>query len=707
MDRKKLVIALAGNPNAGKTTIFNNITGSRQHVGNYPGVTVEKKEGKIKFEEYDITFIDLPGTYGLSAYSPDELVSRNVIINEKPDLIINIVDASNLERNLYLTSQLKELEVPLLLVLNMADVAEQSGKIDYALLEKLLGIPIIRSVGSKNEGTGQILKEAIKIVEKKRVLPERIIRYRHEIEDELIRLQGIMTGSGQKTLETAASSGDGLHAAPVYPTRWLLVKLLENDQEMKRIIEAVNSKIMAEVNKSRSSIEKMIGDDLETCLVEDRYAFIRGVCHEACRANTMDRLTVTEKIDKVLLNRVLGIPIFLGIMWLLFQLTFTLAAPPMNWVETGITALGGWVQAHMAEGLLSSLFVNGIIGGVGGVLVFLPNIVLLFLGIALLESTGYMARAAFVMDGVMHRAGLHGKSFVPMLIGFGCSVPAIMATRTLENPRDRLVTMLVTPLMSCGARLPVYTLLIAAFFNPRIGGNVLFSLYLTGIVLAIVMAKVFRTFLLPGETEPFVMELPIYRMPTLKYLLIHMWERTWLYMKKAGTIILALSILMWGLFTFPMTDTQGREYTNSETQLESSYAGKVGKAVEPLIKPLGFDWKTGVALVAGLGAKEVVVSTMGTLYSIADSDALAEEEGTAVKGFAQKVKEQSGFTPLTAYILMLFTLIYVPCLTTIAVLKRETNSWKWPLFTVGYTVVLAWVISFAAYRAGLWLGIGV
>lgn len=707
MERKRLVIALAGNPNAGKTTIFNNITGSRQHVGNYPGVTVEKKEGKIKYEDYEITVVDLPGTYGLSAYSPDELVSRNVIIEERPDLIINIVDASNLERNLYLTSQLKELEVPLLLVLNMADVAEQSSKIDYTLLEKLLGIPTIRSVGSKNEGTGEILKEAIKIVEKKRVLPERTVHYRHEIEDELVRLQGFMTGDGQKTLEIAASSGAGSHTAQAYPTRWLAVKLLENDQEIIKIVTSVNPKLLPEVKKSRESIQKMIGDDPETCLVEDRYAFTRGVCYEACKAKTANRLSVTEKVDKILLNRVLGIPIFLGIMWLLFQLTFTLGAPPMDWIDAGVSALGEWVQANMAEGLLRSLLVDGVIGGVGGVLVFLPNIVLLFLGIALLESTGYMARAAFVMDSIMHRAGLHGKSFVPMLIGFGCSVPAIMATRTLENPRDRLVTMLVTPLMSCGARLPVYTLLIAAFFNPQAGGNVLFSLYLIGIILAILMARVFRTFLLPGDTEPFVMELPIYRMPTLKYLLIHMWERTWLYLQKAGTIILAMSILMWGLFTFPMTDAQGKDFASPAAQLENSYAGKMGKAVEPVIRPLGFDWKTGVALVSGLGAKEVVVSTMGTLYSIEDGDALAEEEDSAVKGFAQRVKEQSGFTPLVAYILMLFSLIYVPCLATIAVIKRETNGWKWPLFTVGYTIALAWAVSFVVYRAGLWLGIGV
>ena len=706
MEQKKLVIALAGNPNAGKTTIFNNITGSRQHVGNYPGVTVEKKVGKVKYAGYEITVIDLPGTYGLSGYSPDELVSRDAIIKEKPNLIVNVVDASNLERNLYLTSQLKELEVPLLLVLNMADVAEQNNKIDYDLLEVLLGIPAIRSIGSKNEGTDEIMREVVKIIENKRKLPERIVRYRHEIEDELLYLQKFLVSGGQKELEIAASEESGDHALQVYPVRWLVIKLLEDDQEIIKLIEAVQPGIMPEVLKSRERIQNMIGDDPETCLVEDRYAFIRGVYHEAYKANTLDRLSVTEKVDKILLNRVLGIPIFLGIMWLLFQLTFTLGAIPMEWIENGATALGQWVQANMTEGLLSSLVVDGIIGGVGGVLVFLPNIILLFLGIALLESTGYMSRAAFVMDSIMHRAGLHGKSFVPMLIGFGCTVPAIMATRTLENPRDRLVTMLVTPLMSCGARLPVYTLLIAAFFSPQAGGNILFSLYLIGIILAIVMARIFRTFILPGDTEPFVMELPIYRLPTLKYLLIHMWERTWLYIKQAGTIILAMSIIMWGLFTFPLNSAPNDMDHQAASQIESSYAGRVGKAIEPLIKPLGFDWKTGVALISGLGAKEIVVSTMGTLYSIEDSSAL-EKDGKTINKFAQRVKEQSGFTPLVAYVLMLFTLIYVPCLATIAVIKRETNTWKWPIFTVVYTIALAWIVSFTVYRAGLFLGIGV
>jgi ferrous iron transport protein B len=708
MNKKNLVIALAGNPNSGKTTIFNNLTGSRQHVGNYSGVTVEKKAGQVKYGDFNITVIDLPGTYGLSAYSPDEVVARNVLIEEKPDLIVNIVDASNLERNLYLTTQLKELEIPMLLVLNMADVVEQGeNKIDYTLLSQLLGVPTVRAVGSKNEGTKEILAEAIECIEHQSTLLDRQVHYRHEIEDELVRLQNMLANEGDTFLEIAAGSENAAGAGTIYPVRWVAIKLLEKDLEIMKRVEFLenNNSLEFEIEKSRQRIKNVISDDPEILMIEDRYAFIRGVYREVFQASILDRLSVTEKIDNILLNRVLGIPLFLGTMWLLFQLTFTLGALPMEWIDTGVSALGEWVRANMAEGLLSSLLVEGIIGGVGGVLVFLPNILLLFLGIALLEGTGYMARAAFVMDKVMHRAGLHGKSFVPMLIGFGCGVPAIMATRTLENPRDRLVTILVTPLMSCGARLPVYTLLIAAFFSPQMGGNILFSLYLMGIVLAIIMARVFRTFILPGEAEPFVMELPIYRMPTLKNIAIHMWERTWLYIQKAGTIILAMSILMWGLFTFPGVDKHGEPYINTSAQLENSYAGRMGKAIEPIISPLGFDWKAGVALISGLGAKEVVVSTMGTLYNMEDNDALASEEESSVKTFAEKAREQSGFTPLVAYVLMVFTLIYVPCFAVIAVIKRETNGWKWPAFTVGYTLVLAWLVSFVVHRAGLWLGI--
>lgn len=464
---------------------------------------------------------------------------------------------------------------------------------------------------------------------------------------------------------------------------------------------------MAQVEKGRQHLLQQHGIDPEMAIVDGRYAFVRGACRETVKYSPENKVDVTEKIDHVLLNRVLGLPIFLALIWLLFQITFTLGAHPIEWIDAGFSWLGGVWGNALPDGLIKSLLVDGVIGGVGGVIVFLPNILLLFLGIAILEGTGYMARAAFVMDKLMHRMGLHGKSFIPMILGFGCSVPAIMATRTLENEKDRLVTMLVIPLMSCGARLPVYALLIAAFFDPGIAGNVMFSIYLVGIILAILMAKVLRTWVLPGESEPFVMELPAYRLPTLKSILVQMWERTWLYLKKAGTIILAASIIVWTIFTFPQVDSQGQPYANPTVQLAQSYAGRAGQIIEPLVRPLGFDWKTGVALVAGFAAKEVVVSTLGTLYSIDNTDSLTENNEEAAGGFAERAREQSGYTPLTAYILMLFVLIYVPCLATVATVRRETNGWKWPLFLIGYTLTLAWVVSFSVYRVGLLLGIGV
>lgn len=703
---RSITIVLAGNPNSGKTTIFNNLTGARQHVGNYPGVTVERKEGRLKYKNYDINVIDLPGTYSLTAYSPDEVVARNVIIEEKPDVVVNIVDASNLERNLYLTTQLKELGVPMVVALNMADMAEAQGlRFDYQVLSQLLGVSLVRTVGTKNEGTGELLEAVTKIVEGKIDLIEKPVKYSNEVEEQIANILEIIEKSTTSDNEVAASS-DLIGSKNSYLNRWVAIKLLENDKDVIEKVESqVGESLLNQVKKSQEHLKNIVGEDPELLVVDGRYAFIRGVCQESLTFTHKDRISWTEKVDKVLLNRVLGLPIFLGIMWLLFQLIFTLGGPPMDWIDAGISSFGDWISIYIPEGLLRSLIVDGIIGGIGGVIIFLPNILLLFLGIAFLEDTGYMARAAFVMDKIMHRVGLHGKSFIPLLIGFGCTVPALMATRTLENKRDRLVTMLVAPLMSCGARLPVYTLLIAAFFHESVAGNVLFSIYFVGIILAIIMAKVFKTWLLPGDSEPFVMELPIYRLPTVKSILLHMWERTWLYLKKAGTVILAASVVMWMLFAFPMVDSQGHDFESASVQLEQSYAGKIGKAIEPVIKPLGFDWQTGVALIAGFAAKEVVISTMGTLYSIEDDDGLLEEKST-VKSFADRAREKSGFTPLVAYVMMLFTLIYVPCMATVAVMKRETNSWKWPLFMIGYTCTLAWIVCFIVYRGGLLLGIG-
>lgn len=705
MKSKQLTIALAGNPNSGKTTLFNSMTGARQHVGNYPGVTVEKKEGYLKHNGYNVKIIDLPGTYGLTAFSPDELVARNVLIEEELDLIVNVVDASNLERNLYLAMQLKELEIPMVLAVNMADYAEANGiYINYDLLAQLTGIPVVRVVATKGEGINELLDLMTKGGH--RNVSAKSVRYGLEIEEAITRLEKSI-GSGLEVAATSTAKGDQVSVK--YPNRWLAIKLLENDKEVIEKVKSISNTegLLKQAYTEQSYFRTNLNDDLENLIAEGRYAYIRGVTQEAVRTVKLDKVSMTEKIDKVLLNRFTGLPIFLFIMWALFQLTFAIGNPIIGWLEELVAIAAEAAAANLPEGLLSSLIADGIIGGVGGVVVFLPVILLLFLGIAILEASGYMSRAAFLMDKIMHKVGLHGKSFVPMLIGFGCSIPAIMATRTLENPKDRLVTMLITPLMSCGAKLPVYTLLIAAFFPREIAGNILFSIYIIGIVLALVMAKVFRTWLVPGESEPFVMELPVYRSPKIKSVLVQMWERAWLYLKKAGTIILAFSIVIWALFTFPMVDSNGQPYANVTEQMENSYAGTLGKAVAPAIAPLGFDWRTGVALIAGFAAKEIVVSTMGTLYSMAETDALVEGDAEQARTFAEMTRTKSGYTPLTAYVLMLFTLIYVPCMATVAIIKRETNGWKWPAFTVAYTLSLAWIVSFVVYQGGMLLGIGV
>ncbi len=700
--KTKLTVALAGNPNAGKTTIFNNLTGSRQHVGNYPGVTVEKKEGRLEYKDYDITIIDLPGTYSLTSFSPEEVIARNVLLEEDIDVVVHVVDATNAERHMNLTAQLIELGLPLVVALNVMDMAQERGiSFDIPLLSQLLGAPVVPVVGTKNEGITALFEAVITTAEGRTGLYSKVVKYAPEVEEEITLIQAMLPE------ELGVAKGGRKQTGSEALKRWFAIKLLERDKNVLLHLKTLadHDKILNQVDKSGRHLQQH-GHDYEMAIVNGRYSYIRGAIRETQRISAVNKVDLTEMIDRVLLNRVLGLPIFLCLIWLLFQITFTVGASPMDWIGKGFGILAGWIDQLLPDGLFRSLVVDGIIGGVGGVIVFLPNILLLFLGIAILEGTGYMARAAFVMDKLMHKVGLHGKSFIPMVLGFGCSVPAIMATRTLENERDRLVTMLVIPLMSCSARLPVYTLLTAAFFDPQAAGTVMFSIYLVGILLAVIVAKILRACVLPGESEPFVMELPAYRLPTFKSVLIQMWERTWLYLKKAGTIILAASVIMWTLFTFPQADQQGRPFINHTVQMEQSYAGRVGQAIEPLVRPLGFDWKTGVALVAGFAAKEVVVSTMGTLYSIEDSDALAENTPGAAGGFAERAREQSAFTPLIAYVLMLFVLIYVPCLATVAVLHRETNGWKWPLFMTGYTLTLAWVVSFVVYRVGLLLGIG-
>ena len=668
--KNRISVALAGNPNSGKTTVFNHMTGARQHVGNWPGVTVEKKEGSCKYQDTEMQVVDLPGTYSLTAYSLEEVVARDYVVEEKPDVVVDIVDASNLERNLYLTTQFMELDANLVIALNMIDVAESRGMdIDADKLSKLFGVPVIPMVASKGKGTEELFEaivETAKQGESRNCC--RQVTYGRELEEELTKLEGVLNYLNDDEFKAK------------YSSRWIALKLLENDE---RVIESVNSvengkRLIDEAQKSDKHIQDVFEDDAESMIVDRRYGFISGAATEAVHRTAEERHTRSDRIDQVLTNRLIGIPLFLIMMWLTFQLTFKVGVYPMDWIDAGVGWLSELLSGRMADTWYRSLLVDGIIGGVGGVIIFLPNIFILFFVISILEDSGYMARAAFIMDRLMHKLGLHGKSFIPMLMGFGCNVPAIMATRTLESRKDRILTILLNPLMSCSARLPVYTLLTAAFF-PNRAGTVIFSLYLIGIVLAVLMGKLFRRFLLPGKAAPFVMELPPYRIPTLKGTMIHMWERGSMFLRKAGTIILVGAIMVWALGTFPW----GVEYAS-----EDSYAGKLGHAIEPVVRPFGADWRGGVALFFGFIAKEIVVGTFGVLYGT------GEDEETLT------TKLQTAMTPLAAYAFMIVTLIYVPCVATIAAIKKETNSWRWTLFSVGYGLVLAWILATLIYQVG-------
>jgi len=712
--KSKITAALAGNPNSGKTTIFNNLTGARQHVGNYPGVTVERKEGFSQYKEYEILVVDLPGTYSLTAYSAEELVARNFIVDEKPDVVVDIIDSSNLERNLYLAVQLMETGIPLVLAFNMSDEAHARGyEFDIERFSQFFNAPVVKTVGHKGEGIDELMERIAAVASLRKGSREQlVVNYGAELEEEITKI-------GSMLVEHFPSTDR-------YGARWLALKLLENDRDIR---EKVNSgEINGQVEKSAARIEKMLGEHPETIIAGGRYGFISGACQEAVRSTIEIRHTLSDKIDSVITNRVLGIPIFLGLMYLVFSLTFTLGDPPMGWIEGLFKWLGDVVTGWWPEGsesLLKSLLADGIIGGVGGVIVFLPNILLLFFAIAILEDSGYMARAAFIMDRLMHKIGLHGKSFIPMLVGFGCSVPAIMATRTLENRRDRLVTMLVVPLMSCGARLPIYALIIPAFFPQAWHAPMLWIIYVIGILLAILSAKVLRSTIFRGESIPFVMELPPYRMPTFRGVLTHMWQRGWLYMKKAGTIILGISILLWAMTTFPgLPDEEAQRFekekqsvqasmmseeersekitaiedAEKEAGLRNSIAGRIGHALEPVLRPMGFDWKIGTALIGAFAAKEVFVAQMGIVYSVGEAD----EGSETLRG---KLKEN--YSPLVGLCIMLFCLISAPCMATIAITRRESNSWKWALFQLAGLTVLAWVLTVIVFQAGGLLGVGI
>ena len=712
--RRTINVALVGNPNCGKTSLFNIASGAHEHVGNYSGVTVDAKEGFFDFQGYHFRIVDLPGTYSLSAYTPEELYVRKHIIEETPDVIINVADSSNLERNFYLTTQLIDMNVRMVIALNMYDELESSGnKLDYIKLSQLIGVPMIPTVCRRGEGIDQLFHVIIGIYEggdflsqKGEIRSEILEDLRdwhktyvpdHEFgshkEEEDARPRGYMRHihinhgpelerSIEEVKKAISQNEDIRHK---YSTRFLSIKLLENDREIENFISTLpnGKEIIAIRNKETLRIRKVMNEDSEQAITDAKYGFITGALKETFTDNHLEKEQTTRVIDSIVTHRIWGYPIFFLFLYIMFEGTFVLGDYPMQGIEWLVDQLGNLIRNNMAEGPLKDLLIDGIIGGVGGVIVFLPNILILYFFISILEDSGYMARAAFIMDKIMHRMGLHGKSFIPLIMGFGCNVPAIMATRTIEDRKSRLITMLVNPLMSCSARLPIYLVMIGAFF-PNCASFMLLCIYTAGILLAVIMARIFSKFLVKGEDSPFVMELPPYRMPTSKSIMRHTWEKGAQYLKKMGGIIMIASIIIWFLGYYPQHDA----YESVAEQQKNSYIGQIGKAIEPVIKPLGFDWKLGIGLISGVGAKELVVSTLGVLYT---------NEGDVEN---VNLSDRIPITPLVALAYMLFVLIYFPCIATFAAIKQESGSWKWAIFTAGYTTGLAWLIAFTVFQIG-------
>jgi ferrous iron transport protein B len=695
MKNKKILVALAGNPNSGKSTIFNNLTGSNQHVGNYPGVTVEKKEGKLKFKGYEITVVDLPGTYSLSAKSEDELVAKNFILNEKPDIIINILDASNLERNLYLYTQLAELETPIILSMNMTDIVNDKGlEIDYSNLSKLLGVPVVECIGNKKFGMDNLLNTIIDLYEKKIEIKQTNIHYGEDIEKEFKKIHDLLIKNEYKIKN--------------YSINWIILGLFEGDVEIIDLIKNIDNKnqsdIFEKLNKSIAHLKNHFGEDIDVIIADKRYGFVNGVYKQSVKKIENNKIDISDKIDRIVLNRFLGLPIFALVMYMIFKFTFAFSTPIVGIFESVFEWLSNIFTSIIPEGLLQSFIVDGLIGGVGGILGFFPLVLFMFFAIAFFEDSGYMARAAFVMDRIMHKFGLHGKAFLPMMLSTnGCAVPGLMATRTLDNKNDRLITMMVTPFMICGAKLPIFALFIGAFFAPKYGANIMFIMYALSITIAFLSAWILKKFVLKGENSFFVMELPPYHIPTLKGILLKMWERGFSYIKKATGILLLISIVMWFGLTFPKVAKTNiiNEETFATQKLEKSFIGKLGNFIEPVIKPIGFGWKEGVALIAGIAAKEVVVSTLGTLYSLGDVD---PENAQPLKDALQKDKN---WNPLKAIVFLIFCLIYLPCFVAMSVFYKESgSSIKWTSFLIFWTTIMAWGASFIVYRIGLLLGFG-
>jgi len=720
-----LSIALSGNPNSGKTTIFNNITGTRQKVGNWPGVTVEKKEGRIQRLGRELKIIDLPGTYSLTPFSIEEIVARNYILEEHPDVVIDIIDSSNLERSLYLATQLRKLDCRVVFALNMTDLAKSRGiNIDVGKLSELLDVQIVATVGNKNEGIDDLIEAAVNLAESDHSTSDRRrVKYSIDIEAAIGNLQAFLE-----------AKADGMHA---YDPRWTAIKLLEDDKVVKqRVLEATGRagpEIVEKTDELRRHLFDRFADDPEIVMTDERYGFIAGIIKEVQTTSTRQRVDTSRNIDLVLTNRFVGFPIFILFIWVMFQLTFTFGDYPMQWIESGVGLISAGLDAVIPDSLFKDMLLNGIVAGVGSVIIFLPNILILFFCIALFEDTGYMSRAAFLMDKIMHLIGLHGKSFIPMLMGFGCNVPAILAARTLESEKDRILTILITPFMSCSARLPVYIVLAGTFFGAK-AGSVIFGVYVLGIVLSILVGRLFRSSLLKGADAPFVMELPPYRIPMFKSLLIHMWDRSKMFLKKMGGVILIGSLVVWALSSFPRSieyrvdyDSQrngvtaayearirlseGAQRAALEAEMESaiselnhtqlaekaekSYMGRIGKVIAPVFAPLGIDWRGGVALVTGFFAKEIVVSTLGVLYAVGD-----DQSTDALKD----ALKDSGMTPLGALAMMAFVLLYVPCLATITTIRQEAGV-KWTLFNILFSTGLAWLVGCLIYQGGRMVGL--
>lgn len=687
---KTIDVALVGNPNCGKTTLFNNASGARERVGNFSGVTVDSKIAKAKHGGYTFNITDLPGTYSMTAWSPEELFVRRHILDKAPDIVVNVVDASNLERNLYLTTQLIDMDIRVVIALNMYDEFEGKGHaIDYRSLGQLLGIPVIPTIGSKGQGITELFNRLIEVYEgRDRVVRHVHINYGTELERSINRIQEIL----RRDEELASRIS----------TRYLSIKLLEKDQETYDFLTSspFSKEIGEMARKEVHRLESNYLDDSATLVTDAKYGFIAGALKETLTLNKKadHSRSTSDLIDRILTHKWFGFPVFILFLWVMFQSTFTVGQYPQDWIDSlvGFTADG--LQGLIPPGPLKDLLIDGIINGVGSVIVFLPNILILFFFISLMEDTGYMARAAFIMDKLMHRIGLHGQSFIPLIMGFGCNVPAIMTTRTLKDRNDRLLTMLINPFMSCSARLPVYILIAGAVF-PHHAGNVIFGLYITGIVLAILISLILKKIFFKSKEAPFVMELPPYRMPTMTVIFRHMWDNGQQYLRKMGGIILIAVILIWALEYFP-----GGSSVPPEERLQQSYISKLGKAIEPMIEPLGFDWRMGVSLITGAAAKEVVVSTMGVLFSDHSGDGEAQNLPEQLRTATYQSGSDAGkplFTPLVSISYLVFILIYMPCIAVFATVKRESGSWKWALFLITYTTLLAWVLSFGVYQIGL------